>query len=377
MIWFKEKFNKEIKALPFLVEKDDVLSAPELQNIRQKILLSLKTETNVVMPRYSWSERKEQFMRYVISVLVGLSLFGGTAFASNSAKPGDLLYPIKRVKEKVQLSVMVSEQSKAQLQAKFAEERLEELAELKVKTATQVSTASTSTPGKKSKRDDKDKKIELEAKVHAQTDVNNAIDVLKQVQAKLEAKGNVQAAAALGENIIRLQSGAQIQNLKLNFKSEDRGDNEDNRSTSTTTPGKVKIKVEDDGKIEVKIKSEKKGDDNSANRQGEKEDDKDDDDSGKVITTPPPVTTTTTILTTTVKIYILAEVQAANTGSKCWSVVSGSVYNLTSWISQHPGGQAAILSLCGKDGTAAFQGQHGEQVRPLSELAGFKIGILK
>ena len=73
----------------------------------------------------------------------------------------------------------------------------------------------------------------------------------------------------------------------------------------------------------------------------------------------------------------MVQVQAANTASKCWSVISGKVYNLTSWISQHPGGSSAILGLCGKDGTAAFTGQHGGQARPASELAGFYIGNLK
>jgi hypothetical protein len=36
----------------------------------------------------------------------------------------------------------------------------------------------------------------------------------------------------------------------------------------------------------------------------------------------------------------------------------------------------AILSLCGKDGTVAFNAQHGGQGRPETELASFKIGTL-
>ncbi len=377
MIWFKEKFNKEIKALPSLIGKEDVLTATELQNIRQKVLLSLNTETKSAYLRYSWSERKEKIMRYIISVLVGLSMFGGTALASTSAKPGDLLYPVKRITEKVQMSVTASEQSKAQLQAKFAEERLKELAELKLKSGSATSTSATSTPD--GKKEDGDK-IEVEAKAHAQADVNNAIEVLKQVQVKLAAKGNTKAAAALGENIIRLQTGALSQNLKLEFESEDynRGGDKNNRPTSTSTQGSVKVKIEDDGKIEIKIKSEKKdNNDNQGEREEERDDNDDNNNNGKPVVTPPPVATTITSPVVTVKSYTLAEVQAANTGSKCWSIVSGNVYDLTSWIGQHPGGQAAILSLCGKDGTSVFLGQHGGQARPVSELAGFKIGILK
>jgi cytochrome b involved in lipid metabolism len=52
------------------------------------------------------------------------------------------------------------------------------------------------------------------------------------------------------------------------------------------------------------------------------------------------------------------------------------VYDLTAWISKHPGGERAILSICGKDGSAAFNDQHGGQRRPANELSGFKIGTI-
>lgn len=74
--------------------------------------------------------------------------------------------------------------------------------------------------------------------------------------------------------------------------------------------------------------------------------------------------------------YTLAEVAKHNNSSSCWTAINGSVYDVTSWIKQHPGGQQAILSLCGKDGSSAFNGQHGGQARPASELAGFRIGSL-
>lgn len=75
--------------------------------------------------------------------------------------------------------------------------------------------------------------------------------------------------------------------------------------------------------------------------------------------------------------YTMADVAAHNTQQSCWTAINGSVYNVTSWISQHPGGRQAIISLCGKDGSSAFDGQHGGQARPEAELASFKIGVLK
>ncbi|MES2059604.1 MAG: cytochrome b5-like heme/steroid binding domain-containing protein [Patescibacteria group bacterium] len=74
--------------------------------------------------------------------------------------------------------------------------------------------------------------------------------------------------------------------------------------------------------------------------------------------------------------YTLADVSKHSNASSCWTTINGGVYDVTAWINQHPGGPEAILSLCGKDGSAAFDAQHGGQRRPASELATFKIGVL-
>jgi len=52
------------------------------------------------------------------------------------------------------------------------------------------------------------------------------------------------------------------------------------------------------------------------------------------------------------------------------------VYDLTKWIARHPGGQREILAICGRDGSSAFNGQHGGDARPEQLLAGFEIGTL-
>ncbi|MGC9602749.1 MAG: cytochrome b5-like heme/steroid binding domain-containing protein [Minisyncoccia bacterium] len=74
--------------------------------------------------------------------------------------------------------------------------------------------------------------------------------------------------------------------------------------------------------------------------------------------------------------FTLAEIAAHNNASSCWSAINGKVYDLTSWINQHPGGPGHILSICGIDGSAAFNAQHSGQARPASELANFYIGTL-
>lgn len=72
--------------------------------------------------------------------------------------------------------------------------------------------------------------------------------------------------------------------------------------------------------------------------------------------------------------YTVSTVALHASASDCWTIVRGGVYNLTSWINQHPGGAGAILSMCGRDATASFEAQHGGQRRPEAELVSFKIG---
>jgi hypothetical protein len=72
----------------------------------------------------------------------------------------------------------------------------------------------------------------------------------------------------------------------------------------------------------------------------------------------------------------LKEAGLAKTASNCLTTINGKVYNLTNWINQHPGGDMAILSLCGTDGTAAFNNQHGNQGRPASVLQSYEVGTL-
>ena len=74
--------------------------------------------------------------------------------------------------------------------------------------------------------------------------------------------------------------------------------------------------------------------------------------------------------------YSMDQVQAHASEEDCWTAINGEVYDLTSWISRHPGGPGAIINLCGNDGSAMFQRQHGRSNRAQSALALLKIGSL-
>lgn len=108
--------------------------------------------------------------------------------------------------------------------------------------------------------------------------------------------------------------------------------------------------------------------------------DDDEDDSGKgrdhaEDDAPAPVTTPTPTPAGPSGIT-MAEVAAHNSKASCWSAINGSVYDLTSWVPEHPGGEKAILRICGTDGSARYNGQHGGASKQAAILAGFKIGIL-
>ncbi len=74
--------------------------------------------------------------------------------------------------------------------------------------------------------------------------------------------------------------------------------------------------------------------------------------------------------------YSMTEVRAHASASSCWTVINGNVYDLTSWISRHPGGKSAITGLCGKDGTASFESEHEGDSKAESRLGGFLLGPL-
>lgn len=74
--------------------------------------------------------------------------------------------------------------------------------------------------------------------------------------------------------------------------------------------------------------------------------------------------------------YTLAQVATHNSREDCWAAVDGKVYDLTSWIGQHPGGPQRILNLCGTDATQAFTTQHSTKPRPNAQLASMQVGVL-
>lgn len=72
----------------------------------------------------------------------------------------------------------------------------------------------------------------------------------------------------------------------------------------------------------------------------------------------------------------LAEVAEHSSSEDCWSVVDGTVYDLTGFISRHPAGAGAVIGMCGRDASGSFNGAHDGQAEAEGWLEVFRIGTL-
>jgi uncharacterized membrane protein len=72
----------------------------------------------------------------------------------------------------------------------------------------------------------------------------------------------------------------------------------------------------------------------------------------------------------------LAEVTKHATPDDCWSVVDGTVYDLTGFITRHPAGAGAVIGMCGRDATESFNSEHAGQAEAEGWLDVFRIGTV-
>lgn len=77
-----------------------------------------------------------------------------------------------------------------------------------------------------------------------------------------------------------------------------------------------------------------------------------------------------------VKAYAMTDVATHANKESCWTAIDGNVYDLSGWISKHPGGEKAILGICGVDGTSTFRRMHKSNPKQENILTGFLIGFL-
>ncbi|CAN4111399.1 unnamed protein product [Withania somnifera] len=66
------------------------------------------------------------------------------------------------------------------------------------------------------------------------------------------------------------------------------------------------------------------------------------------------------------KVHDFGEVMEHNNKTDCWLVISGKVYDVTSFLDDHPGGDDVLLTATGKDATDDFEDVgHSDDAREL------------
>jgi cytochrome b involved in lipid metabolism len=75
--------------------------------------------------------------------------------------------------------------------------------------------------------------------------------------------------------------------------------------------------------------------------------------------------------------YTASDVATHNTLSNCWIIISGYIYNITSFIARHSGGNV-FNGACGTDAIALFSGRHGTGTSQINYLVsnGYRVGSL-
>jgi hypothetical protein len=184
MLFFNpKKFQSEISALRKLKSEAE-LSPLRKESLRVGLLLRIQQEAQSPARQHEILPRGGIFFhfRYALASLAGIFLvFGAVSAASGNAVPGDVLFPIKKATESVQLALTPSKDSRAKLQADFAEKRLNELNQ--IESAPQVNTT---------------------AQSQAQSEVAQAVHTLVETRDHLPESKDAPAKAAVVKTIDKL-----------------------------------------------------------------------------------------------------------------------------------------------------------------------------
>jgi delta8-fatty-acid desaturase len=76
------------------------------------------------------------------------------------------------------------------------------------------------------------------------------------------------------------------------------------------------------------------------------------------------------------RIFTFAEVASHCRESDAWLVIDGRVYNVSKWLTAHPGGAQTILNVAGRDCTDVFHVFHNVGALA-ARLAAFQIGVVR
>ncbi|KAI9346862.1 cytochrome b5-like heme/steroid binding domain-containing protein, partial [Obelidium mucronatum] len=75
------------------------------------------------------------------------------------------------------------------------------------------------------------------------------------------------------------------------------------------------------------------------------------------------------------QVFTLDEVKKHKTAKDCWMIIHGKVYDVTAFLSEHPGGEEIMVEVAGTDATEAFD-DIGHSLDAKKQLAEYLVGTL-
>ena len=362
--------------------KDVCLSDTERASLRGKLLSEMtQTSLSVTSRRlYSRALTRNRLKKTMpIALLIALLMSGSVSYAAEGSAPGDVLYPIKiHVNENVRGALAVSDIAKAKLEVDLADRRLKEAEQLESEQRLDATTSLELSARYAQHRSFADEHVKAVKKSNKKEAEQISLDL------DLRIKSHHDILGLLGIEDDDTQDGEQAGSGEASTtrfsetEMSDKEDDSDKKSSDKKTPV-LELNVD------VSPHAERTSNDDSKETENDSESKNSDDTGGGIhiplvtpsaLISPTPTLATPASMSVNGKVFTFVEVALHNNGTSCYSAISGSVYDLTSFIGNHPGG-SVILSICGKDGTEAFTAQHGGGGLQASILASLKIGVLK
>ncbi|MBY0538212.1 hypothetical protein K2P47_02325 [Patescibacteria group bacterium] len=212
---------------------------------------------------YAFTMVTKKSMTSIALALVLMFSLGGTAYASNDARPGDILFPVDQAFEEIRLALVRNDDNRAQLQIAYAEERLSELRSIlaernngQVATSTNSSNATSTV-------------VTFEAEADVFT--NTTIVTVEINDRKTTFETSAKTKSAVVDEIVRRHNvDRTVVEQALDFEIEDRASRVSDADDSDS-------RNNDDDKDKDKDEDRDSDDDNSNDNDDEDSDDKNED----------------------------------------------------------------------------------------------------
>lgn len=215
----------------------DTLSAQARARVKTRVLQNLDKTPMVHAERVArtWTFVYTRFALVAVCILV---LLTGTAYASSSAIPGDVLYPVKRAVEDTRVKLASSSETKAKLQVQFTEERLQELEKVEQQSPLKRTTTLRTNPDTQPavtpavpptvNIEPEPEHEDTPAENSAREEISKALESLEKTREDLHKQGKERVAIDLAETIHALNGRA---NKKRTHTEHSPADVEDESSS--------------------------------------------------------------------------------------------------------------------------------------------------